>query len=195
MTLSTFFRLSTIWLAALTFAFVALTSCNALRGSADKEKAVRANGMFSVKVTPWFGEAVAVYASAYPLDAPTPAGPTASHRVDSSGVVGFVFPMGGRYGVRAYADLDGSARQDPGEPSGSVENLEPLSPTGSGPQYEPRVLTLPGQGVPPPKQKAQEDPLSRLSPSSATKVREATKKLQMLAPALPEPPLSTPPPP
>ena len=36
---------------------------------------------------------------------------------------------------------------DPGEPRASAENLVPLSPYGSGPEYAPVPLRLPGKGV------------------------------------------------
>jgi hypothetical protein len=36
---------------------------------------------------------------------------------------------------------------DPTEPRASAENLVPLSPYGTGPQYAPMPLRLPGRGV------------------------------------------------
>ena len=170
-----------------------LTSCSSPKRSA--EKAPPPSGIIHVKVTPWFGDKVAIYASAYALDPTKPGGPSANHRVDAEGVVGFVVPMGALYGVRAYADLDGSGKQDAGEPSGQLENLEPLSPTGSGPEYDPKILTLPGQGVRPKIPKNQNDTLSPLSPSAAAKIRDAVKAVPMLLPDLQVPPPPTPPPP
>jgi hypothetical protein len=184
--MKTILALTGIWIAAL-------TSCSSPKPPADN--ATTRSGIINVKVTPWFGDTVAIYASAYPLDPTKRGGAAATHRVDAEGVVGFVVPIGGLYGVRAYADLDGSGRQDAGEPSGSVVNLEPLSPTGSGPEYEPNVLTLPGQGVPVKKPKAEKDPLSRLSPSMEATIRDAAKSVPMLVPGLQVPPLPQPPPP
>ena len=179
-------------LALTGISLATLTGCSALKAPTDK--AAAPSGIINVKVTPWFGDKVAIYASAYPLDQAKPGDPSATHRVDAEGIVGFVVPMGAFYGVRAYADLDGSGKQDAGEPSGEVENLESLSPTGSGPEYEPKILTLPGQGVPPKKPTNQNDILAPLSPSAAAGIRAAANAGPMLVPDLPVPPPPTPPP-
>ena len=180
-------------LALTGISLATLTGCSSLKPPVKDP--LTPSGIINVKVTPWFGDKVAIYASAYSLDQTKPVGLAATHRVDAEGVVGFVLPMGASYGVRAYADLDGNGKQDAAEPSGRVENLEPLSPTGSGPEYEPKILTLPGQGVPPRKPKSQSDVLSPLSPSAAAVIRDAAKAVPMLVPDLQAPPPPTPPPP
>ena len=107
----------------------------------------RTQGILNAQVNPWFGARVTIRVQAYRRDKKGKREVVSTHEAPSDGTVSFVLPMKGTYGLLAYADLNRNGRADPGEPRASAENLVPLSPYGTGPQYTPVPLRLPGKGV------------------------------------------------
>ena len=80
-----------------------------------------------MKVVPFFGNDVRVYAQAYERVNGQRGPLVTSKRVTGDGVVGFVLPLDQTYGVRAYADVDQDGKQGPTDPATSVENLRPVA--------------------------------------------------------------------
>lgn len=167
---------------SLLLCLAVLTHCE----TTSPKNSSQPSGVIQVHVTPWFGEAAPIYATLTPTILPEKPEPGVRHRLDADGLAGFVVPMGATYGVRAYADLDGNGRQDPTEPSGILTEISPLPPLGTGPEYTPKELVLPGTGVPLPKSDKKTDILSKLPPAAAEKLREASQSLT--TPTIPPPP-------
>jgi hypothetical protein len=166
-------------LLCLTF----LTNCE----TTNPKSSSQPSGIIQVHVTPWFGDAAPIYATLEPTILPEKPQPGVKHRLDADGLAGFVVPMGATYGVRAYADLDGNGRQDPNEPSGILAEISPLPPLGTGPDYTPKELVLPGTGVPLPKSSKTTDILSKLPPGAVEKLQDSSQNLSIPTPPPPPP--------
>src|SRR5688500_11729748 len=89
--------------------------CLALLSGCATEQPRGPQGYFTVKIVPFFGNDVRVYAQVYErVDGQR--GPVlTSKRVTGDGVVGFVLPLDHTYGVRAYADVDQDGKQGPAD--------------------------------------------------------------------------------
>lgn len=180
--------MNSLQISRLLFCTAVLTHCQ----SSGPDTPAAPNGVVQVHVTPWFGEAAPIFATISPTILPENSQPGVKHRLDADGLAGFVVPLEATYTVQAYADLDGNGRQDPAEPSGTLADIKPLPPIGTGPEYTPKELVLPGTGVPLPKSDKKTDLLSKLPPAAAEKLREAGQSLA--TPAIPPPPPPPPPP-
>ena len=123
-------------------------------------------GVLVVQVSPWFGDRIPVYALAFAQQNGKRGALLATQRAMPDGAVSFIVPMGERCNVLAYADSNRNGRKDSDEPSASVSDLEPLSPYGTGPQYAPVQVLLPGKGVP----RKTTQPKPRLSPADRAKL-------------------------
>lgn len=155
---------------------VLLPSCSWLGGLFGKRSA--GQGVLLLQITPWFGARVPVYAQAYTWEKGRRGDKLTTHRVPEDGSVGFVLPMNQSYGVQAYADLNRNGRRDKNEPAASIENLQPLSPHGSGPQYAPIALRLPGKGV--------SRPTTETRPAIRVLTPEDERRLNLLRQHLPD---------
>jgi len=156
------------------------------------------HGVFRVKVVPYFGKDVPVYLAAYTRgEDGNRSDKLASNKVGTDGVSGFALPMGKVYEVTGYADLNNDGNKTPDEPTATVTNLKPLSHLGSGPEYDPVVLRLPGEGVAPeaPRIKWEKSPPPPVVPKDSKGGSSAAPSSASPAPAAPtELPVPPPPP-
>lgn len=158
------------------------------------DKARGPQGSFSVKVLPYFGKDVRVSIQAYSRDDKGQRGPAlATHQVTDDGITGFVLPLGRRYGVQAYADLDRDGRRSTDDPAATLENLEPVADLHS--TQPPHVLTLPGTGVGTDWPGRNDGATDASTAIDRSKVQGALQSVHEAAPSLPIPPLPVPPPP
>jgi len=132
---------------------VLLPGCSWIGGWFGKR--TPSQGVLSFQVDPWFGPKAPVTVVACRWKKGKRGDAVGSHKVSEDGSVNFVLPMDRRYSITAYADLNRNGRRDKTEPTASVDNLQPLSPYGSGPAYQPLKIQLPGQGRPRPKSRPQ----------------------------------------
>lgn len=140
-------------------------------------KRTPSHGVLTFQVDPWFGPRAPVTVVAYRWKKGKRGDAVGSHKVGDDGSISFVLPMDRRYSITAYADLNRNGRRDKAEPSASVDNLQPLSPYGSGPAYQPLKVQLPGQGRPRPK--------ARPQPAQPTWSEEDLRRLKLLQEHLP----------
>jgi hypothetical protein len=168
--------------------------CLALLPGCATEQPRGPQGSFSVKVVPFFGNDVRVYAQAYERVNGQRNTVLTSKRVTGDGVVGFVLPLDHTYGVRAYADVDQDGKQGPADPSTSVENLRPVADVNM--QQVPVILALPGAGVAPDWPHKKNVPGTAATSEDAL-LQQGLEEAQEIAPRLPvpPPPLPVPPPP
>ena len=118
-------------------------------------KRTSSQGVLTFQVDPWFGPRAPVTVVAYRWKKGKRGDAVGSHKAGDDGSVSFVLPMDRRYSITAYADMNRNGRRDKAEPSASVDDLQPLSPYGSGPAYQPLKVQLPGQGRSRPKLRPQ----------------------------------------
>ena len=168
--------------------------CLALLSGCATEQPRGPQGSFSVKVVPFFGNDVRVYAQAYERVNGQRGPVLTSKRVTGDGVVGFVLPLDHTYGVRAYADVDQDGKQGPADPSTSVEDLRPVADVNM--QQAPVILALPGTGVSPDWPRKKNAPGTPATSDDAL-LQQGLEKAREIAPQLPvpPPPLPVPPPP
>lgn len=194
----------TLLLASASTSALLLPGC-----AATKPEPAGPKGSFSVEVQPYFGPDVKVYAEAFPLDGGGNRGPrVALNHVTGDGVTGFVLPIGKKYSVRAFADLDGDKRCGPNDPAATLSDLRPETNPNS--SHIPPVLTISttGAALPWPQKKpeapAQEAGIAAEPPpeGGVAPVTDEPAPLPVPPPppptpanSLPIPPLPIPPPP
>jgi hypothetical protein len=167
---------------------LALALALALAGCATEPPTRGPQGSFSIKVVPFFGNDVRVYARAFERVSGQRGPLLAANRVAGDGVTSFVLPLDKTYTVQAFADLDGNGKPGPDEPAANLDGLRPEG--GINVPLVPSVVTLPGAGVSPdwPQKKgADANPAAALGLSDHD-LQRGLQKAREVAPELPIPP-------